>query len=107
MEIISSLKEEIDLIGEQTKIKLEHNNRQIEQSADIVTRKLMLEIEPLQNDMTLVKEKEAQLNREVEHAIGRQNSKIADDMEKLDQEIIRLTESLGGDALRNQVSILE
>ena len=67
----------------------------------------MLEIEPLQNDMTLVKEKEAQLNREVEHAIGRQNSKIADDMEKLDQEIIRLTESLGGDALRNQVSILE
>ena len=72
-----------------------------------MTRKLMLEIEPLQNDMTLVKEKEAQLNREVEHAIGRQNSKIADDMEKLDQEIIRLTESLGGDALRNQVSILE
>ena len=57
--------------------------------------------------MTLVKEKEAQLNREVEHAIGRQNSKIADDMEKLDQEIIRLTESLGGDALRNQVSMLE
>ena len=71
MEIISSLKEEIDLIGEQTKIKLEHNNRQIEQSSDIVTRKLMLEIEPLQNEMSLLKEKEAQLNKEVEHAIGR------------------------------------
>ena len=38
---------------------------------DIVTRKLMLEIEPLQNEMSLLKEKEAQLNKEVEHAIGR------------------------------------
>ena len=57
--------------------------------------------------MSLLKEKEAQLNKEVEHAIGRQNQKITDDLEKLDQEILKLTESLGGDALRNQISILE
>lgn len=71
MAIISSLKEEVDLLSEQTKARFENQTKLAVQERDVMAKKILLEMEPFKTDITYLKERELSMSQELSLVIGR------------------------------------
>jgi len=58
MAIISSLKEEVDLLSDQTRMRFDNQNRVNLQERDLLVKRIMMEVDPLKADVGYLKERE-------------------------------------------------
>ena len=59
MTIISSLKEEVDLLAEQTKARFDNQAKTTLQERDLILKRVLLEIEPLKADTSFLRDRDS------------------------------------------------
>jgi hypothetical protein len=59
MTIISSLKEELDILAEQTKARFDNQAKITLQERELIMKRVLLEIEPLKADTSFLRERDS------------------------------------------------